>query len=189
MTTPTFWGLEQDQTQNWAYMNNVFTKEECQQIIEIGNQNLKPGVTINDDKVRESEVSWLYPDTNMEWAFRRLTDTVITLNNQFFKFDLIGFGEGLQFTKYNSPSGRYGQHIDKILNHQVRKLSLTVQLSDPAEYEGGELALQFGSEKDLMPKEQGKLIAFPSYVLHEVKPVTKGTRYSLVAWITGKPFK
>ena len=41
----------------------------------------------------------------------------------------------------------------------------------------------------MLPKEQGKLILFPSYVLHEVKPVTKGERYSLVAWITGPQFK
>jgi len=190
MTTPAFWGLELDQTQNWAYMDNVFTKEECQQIIDIGNRNLEKGLTIGDaESVRDSEISWLYADDNMEWAFRKLTDAVTNLNNQFFKFDLTGFGEGFQFTKYNAPGGHYGAHIDKILGHQIRKLSLTVQLSDPADYEGGDLVIKISSTEDVMEKNQGRLVLFPSYVLHEVKPVTEGTRYSLVAWVTGKPFK
>jgi len=68
-------------------------------------------------------------------------------------------------------------------------LSLTIQLSSPDDYEGGELALQFKKDAEIMPKELGKMVIFPSYILHEVRPVTKGTRYSLVAWITGKPFK
>jgi PKHD-type hydroxylase len=80
-------------------------------------------------------------------------------------------------------------HIDKIFNSTVRKLSLTIQLSSPEDYEGGELALKFGAKANLMPKDLGKMVVFPSYVLHEVRPVTKGTRYSLVAWVTGKPFK
>jgi PKHD-type hydroxylase len=190
MTTPTFWGLELDQTQNWAYMNDVFTKEECQTIIAIGNEKLQKGTTLGDNpSVRDSEISWLYADDNMAWAFRRLTDVVTSLNNQFFKFDLTGFGEGFQFTKYDAPGGHYGAHIDKILNHQIRKLSLTVQLSDPSDYEGGDLVIKLSDKEDVMEKNQGRIILFPSYVLHEVTPVTEGTRYSLVAWVTGKPFK
>jgi PKHD-type hydroxylase len=75
------------------------------------------------------------------------------------------------------------------MNSQIRKLSLTIQLSDPFSYNGGELHLFTGNEPTIIPKEQGKLISFPSYVLHEVTPVTKGERYSLVAWITGPQFK
>jgi PKHD-type hydroxylase len=97
--------------------------------------------------------------------------------------------EGFQFTRYDAPTNYYGVHIDKMLNGTVRKLSLTIQLSSPEDYEGGELALYTDKEAQLMLKELGKMIVFPSYVLHEVRPVTKGTRYSLVAWITGKPFK
>jgi predicted 2-oxoglutarate/Fe(II)-dependent dioxygenase YbiX len=56
-------------------------------------------------------------------------------------------------------------------------------------YKGGDFILYEGEKLTLLPKEHGKLIAFPSYTLHEVKPVTKGERYSLVAWITGPQFK
>jgi PKHD-type hydroxylase len=193
VTANASWAFDLDRIQNWAYMDKLFTPEECAQIIAIGESKLLDKATTVDvestDSVRDSKVAWLYSVDNMEWAFRRVTDAITNLNNQFFNFDLFGFAEGFQFTRYDAPTGYYGMHVDKILNGVVRKLSLTIQLSAPEDYEGGELALQVGKEAELMPKEQGKLLVFPSYVLHEVRPVTEGTRYSLVAWITGKPFK
>jgi PKHD-type hydroxylase len=185
------WQFQPDKTQNWVCIDNLFTPEECAQIITIGNAKLEEA-TIADNKInkdiRKSQVAWLY-FTDLEFAFRRVTDAILYTNDQFFNFDLFGMAEGFQFTRYNAPTDYYGMHIDKILNGTVRKLSLTVQLSSPEDYEGGELALQIGKNADIMPKELGKMVVFPSYVLHEVRPVTKGTRYSLVAWVTGKPFK
>ena len=186
------WQFETDKTQNWAYVDNLFTPEECAEIIRIGESKLLEKATIKDNskisEVRDSQVSWLY-GADIEFAFRRVTDGVLNLNSQFFNFDLFGLAEGFQFTRYDAPTGHYGMHIDKMLNGTVRKLSLTIQLSAPEDYEGGELALQFEKDAEIMPKELGKMVVFPSYVLHEVRPVTKGTRYSLVSWITGKPFK
>lgn len=189
MTQPTAWQFYPDKIENWAFIDGLFTPEECAHIIEVGNTKLRPAtVEGGHETLRESQIAWLYPN-DLVFAFQRVTDAVINVNNQFFNFDLFGLAEGFQFTRYDAPTGRYGMHIDKLLGSQVRKLSVTIQLSSPEDYEGGELALQFGPEADVMPKEQGKMIAFPSYMLHEVRPVTKGTRYSLVAWVTGKPFK
>ena len=192
MTINASWQFESDKTQNWAYMDNLFTPEECAQIIAIGNSKLEEakvsGKNESNKDIRESQVAWLYGG-DIEFAFRRVTDAVLNLNNQFFNFDLFGMAEGFQFTRYDAPTGHYGMHIDKMLNGTVRKLSLTIQLSSPEDYEGGELALQMSKDAEIMPKELGKMVVFPSYVLHEVRPITKGTRYSLVAWITGKPFK
>jgi PKHD-type hydroxylase len=183
------WQFQLDKIQNWAYMDNLFAPEECAQIIAIGNSKLEEAKTSGENNgVRESKIAWLY-QSDIEFAFRRVTDGVLNLNSQFFNFDLFGLAEGFQFTRYDAPTSHYGMHIDKVLNGPVRKLSLTIQLSSPEDYEGGELALQFDKEADVMPKELGKMIVFPSYILHEVRPVTKGTRYSLVAWVTGKPFK
>jgi PKHD-type hydroxylase len=70
----------------------------------------------------------------------------------------------------------------------IRKLSVIVQLTDPEEYEGCDLNLNVGSI-NTMKKTQGSVIVFPSYVLHQVTPITKGTRHSLVAWLAGDPFK
>lgn len=184
------WPFKIDHVENWAFQNGVFTKKECEELIELGNKKLiKAHVIGGDQSVRDSQVAWLYASDGLEWAFRRLTDVSTSLNDQFFKFDLFGFCEGLQFTRYDAPAGKYDAHIDKIFNGVVRKLSFSVQLSDPDNYEGGDLALHLGAEATKVPKEQGKLVAFPSYALHSVQPVTKGTRYSLVAWIAGPPFK
>jgi PKHD-type hydroxylase len=188
------WNFELDQINLFAFWSNAFSKEECQTIINIAkNKGLIKGTTFNDDKtkdVRDSKISWLYAVDDMDWVFRRVTDIVLNLNERFFKFDLFGLNEGFQFTNYESPSGKYGKHVDRGMNIPVRKLSISIQLTDPEEYEGGELKLYDGEEEGvLMDKTQGTLIIFPSYVLHEVMPVTKGTRNSLVTWVTGKQFK
>lgn len=190
------WSFNSDCVENWAFWDKAFSPEECNQIIKLGESTIlnegrirKP---INEDGVdkaiRDSKICWIYP-IDASWLYERLTYIITNLNDTYFKFNLFGLIEGLQFTKYESPSGHYGAHIDKSFNGIVRKLSISVQLSDPQDYEGGDLVVTISGSEDVLPKEKGKLIAFPSYVLHQVKPVTKGTRYSLVAWVTGTPFK
>jgi PKHD-type hydroxylase len=185
------WNFELDQVNLYAFWKNAFSKEECQTIINIAkNKGLIKGKTRGESDVRDSKISWLYPIDDMDWVFRRVTDTVLNLNERFFKFDLFGINEGFQFTNYEAPSGKYGKHVDRASDISVRKLSISIQLTNPEEYEGGELKLYDGSEEGTtMDKEQGTLILFPSYVLHEVMPVTKGERNSLVSWVTGKQFK
>jgi PKHD-type hydroxylase len=191
--TGTSWSFITDHVEDCAYWENGFTKEECEAIIFLGeSKQLKEAKVIAEDPelqgVRDSEVSWLYPE-DCEWLFRRLTSIITELNNQYFKFNLFGFTEGFQFTKYSAPGGKYGKHIDKLFSGQIRKLSVTMQLSDPSTYTGGELKLYNSENPVIGKKDQGYITVFPSYILHEVAPVTVGTRYSLVAWATGEPFK
>ena len=185
------WNFEIDKINFYAFWNNAFSKEECQTIINIAkNKGLIKGKTNGDLKdVRDSNISWLYPIDDMEWVFRRVTDITLNLNERFFKFDLFGLNEGFQFTNYEAPSGKYGKHVDRGINIPVRKLSISIQLTNPDDYEGGELYLYEDDKGTLMDKTQGTLILFPSYLLHEVMPVTKGERNSLVTWVTGKQFK
>jgi PKHD-type hydroxylase len=184
------WAFELDKIEFYAFWNNAFSKEECQTIINTAkNKGLIKGKTKGEAGVRDSKISWLYPVDGMEWVFRRVTDITLNLNERFFKFDLFGLNEGFQFTNYEAPSGKYGKHVDRGINMEVRKLSISIQLTNPEEYEGGELYLYQGDKGDLMDKAQGTLIMFPSYVLHEVTPVIKGERNSLVTWVTGKQFK
>jgi PKHD-type hydroxylase len=188
--TNSSWNFEVDQVNLYAFWNNAFSKEECQTITNIAkDKGLIKGKIIGESEIRDSKVSWLYPDDDMDWVFRRVTDITLNLNERFFKFDLFGLNEGFQFTNYKAPSGKYGKHVDRGINMPVRKLSISIQLTNPEEYEGGELKLCDGEEETIMDKTQGTLIIFPSYVLHEVMPVTKGERNSLVTWITGKQFK
>ena len=188
------WNFETDQVNLYAFWKKAFSKKECQTIINIAkNKGLIKGTTLNDNKtkdVRDSKISWLYSSDNIDWVFRRVTDITLNLNKRFFKFNLFGINEGFQFTNYKAPSGKYGKHIDRAINIPVRKLSISIQLTNPKKYEGGELKLYNGKkEGSVMDKEQGTLIIFPSYTLHEITPITKGGRDSLVTWVTGKQFK
>jgi PKHD-type hydroxylase len=186
------WPFELDPVNSWACWDKAFTKEECERIIEIGNNAVHEPATTgnkNKEKIRKSEIAWLYPSDDINWVYRRMTDIITSLNDRFFKFDLFGATEGFQFTKYTAPGGKYGRHIDSATGNLVRKLSFTLQLSEPEDYKGGDLCLHIDEKPTVMQKDQGYVALFPSYVLHEVTPVTQGTRYSLVSWITGKPFR
>ena len=184
------WNFYLDKINSYAFWEKAFTPKECEKIIKIAkNKGLIKGITRSKTDVRESKISWLYSEDNLEWVFRRVTDIVLNLNDRFFQFDIFGLNEGFQFTNYKAPSDNYGKHIDRANNFIVRKLSLSIQLTDPKEYEGGELILYEDEKGTEMKKEQGTLVLFPSYTLHEVKPVIKGERNSLVSWVTGKQFK
>ena len=192
----TSWPFEIDNVSSYAYWNQLFSKEECEKIIEIAkNKGLQFGVIRNENKdveksdVRSSQICWFYPDNETDWIFRRVSEIVVNLNNRFFNFDISGLNEGFQFTNYKSPGDKYGKHIDKGYGYPVRKLSLSIQLTDPNEYEGGELILYEHESGQKMSKQQGDLVLFPSYMLHKVKPVTKGERNSLVGWVTGKQLR
>ena len=137
------WSFKVDTLKAYAYWDKVFTPEECDKIIKIGKDKglIKSGVIGNSKlNIRSSQISWLVPD-DLEWVYRRLTDIILNLNNRFFQFDIYGITETLQFTNYKAPSDNYGKHIDKAQNFPIRKLSVSIQLTDPKEYEGGELYL------------------------------------------------
>lgn len=190
------WGLVNDYVENYAFWDEAFTPEECDKIIEhaksfyaVKGMILSPGENGELSDIRDSNIVFLSPD-GLEWVYQKLTYYVMSLNEQFFKFDLWGFAENLQFTQYVAPTGKYDSHIDKAFQARVRKLSIVLQLSEPEDYDGGDLELlNSGEEKpEKMRRDRGHLIVFPSYTLHRVTPITRGVRNSLVSWITGKPF-
>lgn len=184
------WNFYLDKIYTYAYSEKLFTSKECEKIIKIAkHKGLIKGETQKKLDIRSSKICWLDYTDDLEWVYTRITNIVLNLNERFFQFDIFGLNERLQFTNYKAPSDKYGKHIDRGLNIPVRKLSLSIQLTDPKEYEGGELILYEDGKGTEMKKEQGTLVLFPSYILHEVKPVTKGERNSLVAWVTGKQFK
>ena len=185
--------LKNDPCEHWAWRNNAFNEDELDAIIRLGeghelhNGAIGGGALV--PKIRDSFVSFIHPKQTTNWLFERIAVIVNESNSQYFGFDLFGFVEGLQFTKYTAPHQHYEWHIDKGFGNTVRKLSLSIQLSSPSDYEGGDLQLMFGKKPTTLPKERGFITIFPSYAVHRVTPVKKGTRYSLVAWVSGPPFK
>lgn len=142
---------------------------------------------------RTCKTGWFYPGEDTAWIFNRIVEVIKDINDQHFKFDLTQF-EPLQFTSYDSSRQEfYGRHMDCTMGslHKTatRKLSITIQLSDGIDYQGGDLLLYPGAHATTAPKRLGQLVCFPSFVLHEVTPVTQGTRYSLVTWVHGPLFK
>lgn len=189
--------LKADNVENWAYIN-VFTPEECDKIIEFGKQKTLRDATVGaskdnpqgveDREYRKSNIAWLNEEDFAD-LYTRLIPVVNHANNNYFNFDLFGFTESLQFTEYTSPGDNYKYHTDRVYKSTVRKLSMVVQLTDPSTYEGGELEILLGETPEKLPKTQGTVLFFPSYTLHRVTPMVAGTRYSLVTWLGGPPFK
>ena len=182
--------LNPSSTSAWA---DVFTDQECDKIISSASQEMQNAPVFNAPaSVRVSSVQFLYPSVKTEWIFQRLSQMVNGINAQYFNFDLTGFIEGLQFTQYQAPNAHYDWHCDMGPGDAPRKLSLTIQLSDPKDYEGGDLQISpDGNDISLqfLGRERGRAFLFPSWMPHRVTPVTEGVRYSLVAWITGPPFR
>jgi PKHD-type hydroxylase len=131
-----------------------------------------------------------------EWIYERIEEFVTRLNAHFWNFELGGghgaaacrLHESMQILQYKSTNaGFYDLHMDMgIYGYtHLRKLSVTVQLSPPENYAGGDLELSVGKKKSQMPRSVGSAVLFPSYILHTVRPVTRGTRYALVLWFSG----
>lgn len=181
----------------------VFTNAEIDSIVELGlqaplgdaltntgGQNNTAQVTAQS---RNCKLNWMNPTDQNNWIFNRLQQAFVDLNNHYYKYDLEMF-EPFQFTSYSSDRKEfYGKHTDCSLGgfdqSTSRKLSVTLQLSDENDYEGGDLLLHASDRPDVAPRKKGMLVLFPSFVLHEVTPVTAGHRYSLVTWAHGPLFR
>ena len=193
------WFLDDKVINTVCHVENAFSSEEVDKIIEAGEKEdiIQAQVyypllnkSALDKSTRNTSISWLSSNKDNEWLFRRLTDIILNINKNYFKFDLTVI-QNLQYSIYNI-GGFYTDHVDvgglvSIIG--CRKLSFSIMLTDPEEYNGGDLLLKVSSTPIKTTNEKGTIIFFPSYVLHEVTPVTKGTRKALVGWVMGPNFK
>ena len=143
--------------------------------------------------VRESQISWLGAKPELQPIWEKLSAAVAEVNRRFFHFDLTGFHEPMQLGLYTGETqGHYDWHTDASPTdtHVPRKLSLSMLLSDPSEFEGGEFQVKTCNDSvQTLDTQKGRAWFFPSYTLHRVAPVTKGVRRSLVLWVGGPPFR
>lgn len=127
------------------------------------------------------------------WAYERLADRVRLTNSEYFRFDIQGLYEQLIFLKYDydpDHPGKYNWHQDVGGGmSSLRKISTVTQLSPPSNYDGCRLHLFTNADQEMTHLDPGDTILFPSYLPHCVTPIARGTRYSLVSWVSGQPFK
>ena len=147
-----------------------------------------------DRDLRQGSIAWFDKDSQVDAL---LASYVATANVEAKWTYILTESEKVQFSIYGLQS-RYGWHRDTDIKLDdgvpIRKVSVSVQLSHPDDYEGGDFEIKnfFGHQLDNNKKElrnRGTIIVFPSFLEHQVTPVTKGTRYSLVQWYSGPAWR
>jgi PKHD-type hydroxylase len=180
-----------DQTMPYIF-ENVFSEEELEWINNL--QELYPfhEATIigNNNSIRKSKIKWLHNDERSFWVYEKICKLAMEANNKIWKFNLHSVIDSIQYTVYYEGGGHYDWHVD-IGPGSIsdRKISCSVQLSDPNKYEGGDLEVWSGGEFKVIERRQGSAIFFPSFLMHRVTPITKGIRKSLVLWMGGGSYK
>lgn len=177
--------------QNWQMWSGLLDEKTIEAIIsEAGTTELASTFNDGGSDVRTSRVSWL---TEQAWILDLLHHYADLANQTAFHTSLYKRAN-IQFTEYHaSEGGHYSWHHDIDWNRDDgldRKLSITVQLSDPSEYEGGDFSFSEVPNPNLsQAKAKGTILVFPSYLSHAVSPVTSGVRKSLVAWFEGPKWR
>lgn len=178
-----------------VFLEGALTAAECRKLIADGAPTpVETGQLIGGEEargVRHCGVRWLPEGAAFGWVNDRLIDIVAVENRDHFNFDLWGIDERLQLLDYGGGEGDFFDwHSDRGRAGfaRVRKLSISVQLSDPADYEGGALELNPGGTIAEAPRTIGTATIFAANVLHRVSPATKGRRHALTAWFHGPHF-
>lgn len=190
------WDLRKANTFPSAHQLNFFTDEECEQIIQLGTARTPVESYVGldnsvDISIRKNQVAFFEnKDADVQWIFKKIADGVISINDQFWDFDLTMI-ETLQFTIYSRPQDFYTAHMDMAHGQtEQRKLGFSIQLSDPDTYIGSNLEFHsVGMKFYPVVRDRGAMILFPSYMIHQVTPIESGTRYSLVGWVVGPPYR
>lgn len=144
-----------------------------------------------NSSIRRSNIAWLNPENMPKEVAQHFEQLFISVNDKHYKFDLNGF-EAFQYTVYDDNyAGEYKWHIDtaQLPDSLIRKLSVSILLSDPNEYEGGKLLINPNGNIVVAEERKGRAVFFPSWMSHCVTPVTRGIRKSLVIWAHGPAFK
>jgi PKHD-type hydroxylase len=195
----------------YVVLPSVFGPRQCDRIVTVAHGNASELARLAGQSsldpasahIRRSTTAWLPHDDTTAWIMRKLAAAAERANRTWhLDLDPVDHPEqeDLQLTTYEAPGGHYTWHQDGLDGEVARrKLSLVVQLSDPADYEGGELEFMeyldadptdpwVGAERRRL-RRRGTVVAFPAFEYHRVTPVRSGVRRSLVWWISGPPFR
>jgi PKHD-type hydroxylase len=147
------------------------------------------------NSIRTTRVAWVHRNSEItEHLYGKMEEIVLRLNSEHFRSDLSGLTT-LQYAVYSqSEAGYFDWHIDYGRDasdpaQEPRKITLSVQLSDAASYDGCDLEVRAAHLVDVAPRQRGTLVAFRANALHRVTPITRGMRKSLVAWAAGPEYR
>jgi PKHD-type hydroxylase len=176
---------------------NTFTPAECRWLIDLELPVADAAVEVRDNGaaataesrvdhgVRRTRIRSIPPNPEYLWVFERLASIAARANQATFRFQLNG-QMSVDVLEYD-PAGYYDWHVDIGPGiFATRKLTMVTFLTPPGDYAGGELC--FMDKGDPLRLPEGTTVIFPSYMLHKVRPVTRGTRHTLVSWAHGPSF-
>lgn len=152
--------------------------------VELGN--------LDSNLYNNRDIAYLPFDETTKWLYEKLEKLVIQANEVLFNFSITHVTDLIHYVIYPENGGHLDWHMDiGKFGVNKRKLALTVQLSDPSEYDGGEFEIWFNNKNNFieLPRKKGDVIVFPTFLMHRVKPITRGQRKALVFWVGGEPFK
>lgn len=175
---------------------DLFSADDCARIVamagaaEMEEARLVGGRAVAEK--RRARLSWLDDEGEAAWVMTRMMRAIADANRAAYGFDIEAFEERAQVALYeDSVGGGFDWHSDVGDGPLARrrKLTVVVQLSGDADYEGGALEVNSDGTVREAPRLQGTGLAFPSFALHRVAPVTRGRRWSLTLWAHGAPFR
>ena len=182
----------------FTYQPNFLSKKEIQSIENLSkkikfeqSQVGSHGGSVDYDK-RNSKTGWMNYSLETQWLYEKIFNAAC---NNIWGLDVTGTHDSIQYTIYPAETETmyYGAHRDLGPGQFWRKVSMTIQLTDPDEFEGGGLQVEDpgGNNEwvDTPHNDRGDMIMFPSFMRHQALPVTKGTRKCLVIWISGPPLR
>jgi PKHD-type hydroxylase len=191
-------------TSNWNnfyYYKNVFSDEMIKQLEDMVYTNYKfskgktgvaeLGTDTDSYATNNRDIAYITPMPYSKWLYDLLFPLALEANEKLFHFDIDIVTDPIHYVIYPEDGGHLDWHMDTgAYGVNRRKIAMTVQLSDPSEYEGGEFEIWFGGQQSVVvPREKGDVICFPAFCMHRVRPIKKGKRKCLVFWTGGRPFR
>jgi PKHD-type hydroxylase len=186
----------------YSVIEEAIPERNCDEIINYfsNKEKIKGTVRSSEKKKQNWRNSYVSFDDSSVWINNLINPFIREANKKFWNLQ-IDYPETNQFTEYklnqyyhwhmDALNGPHDRPMDKKLHNKIRKISSSLFLSNPEDYEGGSFNFCYLDDKarkktDTIKKlKKGSLVIFLSNLLHEIKPVTKGTRYSLVNWYIG----
>lgn len=191
-------------TSNWNdyyYYKNVFNDQMIKELEDMVFTNYKfskgktgiaeLGTDTDSYQTNNRDIAYITPMPYSKWLYDLLFPLALEANEKLFHFDIDIVTDPIHYVIYPEDGGHLDWHMDTgAYGVNKRKIAMTVQLSDPSEYEGGEFEIWFGGKESVVvPREKGDVICFPAFCMHRVRPITKGQRKCLVFWTGGRPFR